>query len=107
MADPERGSAAAPSPPAPSAPDPARDQRERARGTWELVVHETAGDDERRFSVLRRVLRMKSFEAGALRARLPGPVRRGARVDLEPLLERLVRLGFRASLERRAGAPAD
>jgi hypothetical protein len=78
-----------------------RDQLERALGTWELVVHEDPQTDAARFAVLRRVLRVKSFEAEALRHRLPGPVRRGARADLMPLLERLQRLGIHASLERR------
>jgi 2-methylcitrate dehydratase PrpD len=82
--------------------DAARDQLERARGTWVLVIHESSESAAGRFPALRRVLRLKSFEADALRSRLPGPVRRGARVDLLPILERLKRLGVRATLERRA-----
>jgi hypothetical protein len=83
-------------------PSAAREaQLERAQGAWELRIHES-GDDPRRFLVLRRLLRMKSFEADALRARLPGAVRRGARVDLQPLLDRLTQAGIAATLERRA-----
>jgi hypothetical protein len=89
------------------ASDPARDQLERARGTWVLLIHAGADTDGRRFGALRRILRVKSFEAESLRARLPGPVRRGARVDLLPLLQRLEQLGIPASLELREDNPAD
>jgi hypothetical protein len=79
-------------------------QLERAQGAWELVIHES-GEDPRRVLVLRRLLRMKSFEAEALRARLPGAVRRGARVDLQPILDRLTQAGVVATLERRPPRP--
>jgi hypothetical protein len=84
----------------------ARAQWERAHGAWELLVHERPEPGDPRFTALRRTLRVKSFEAQALLDKLPGPVRRGARIDLEPLLERLQPLGLRVSLEPRGGIAA-
>jgi len=72
-------------------------QLERACKTWSLVVHEDPSVSER-LELVRRILRLKRFEAGALAARLPGVVRRGAQVDLQPLLERLTAAGIRAEL---------
>jgi hypothetical protein len=81
-----------------------RAQLERALGSWELRVHEHLERSDPRFTALRRALRVKSFEAAALLEKLPGSVRRGARADLAPLLERLQQLGLQASLEPRAGS---
>jgi len=49
---------------------------------------------------MRRVLRLKRFEIGAVAETLPGVVRRGAEVDLAPLQERLAEVGVRAELRR-------
>jgi hypothetical protein len=76
------------------------DQRERALGSWALVVEEDPSQPQR-LEAVRRALRLKRFEATALAARLPGTVRRGARVDLAPLLDRLQAAGLRAELVRR------
>jgi hypothetical protein len=77
-------------------------QWERAQQAWVLRV-EVKPDalDAERTRALCRVLRVKRFEREALMARLPGVVRRGARVDLEPLVEDLARAGIPAHLERR------
>lgn len=77
-------------------------QRERALGSWELVV--SAVPDDRRMETLRRVVGFKRFELDALRRKLPGPVRRGARIDLEPLEAALRRAGVECELRRRTGA---
>lgn len=74
-------------------------QRERALGAWELVVLEAP--EPAALEVLRRTLRAKRFERDALRAALPGPVRRGARIDLEPLRAALEAAGVRCELRRR------
>ena len=80
-------------------------QLERARQSFELVIHDPP--DERVAKALRRVLRVKRFEMAAVLARLPGPVRRGARIDLEPLAEELCRRGIGCEVRRtRAEAPA-
>ena len=94
-----------------------RTQRERARREWELWVEPTCeggpnGEPAQPIShtgevahatleTIRKVLRLKSFEREDLRRRLPGAVRAGARVDLEPLLDRLHAAGIRATLRRR------
>jgi len=89
---------------APGEPDRLRDQRERASGAWSLVVDEPADLAEARSERLRRILRFKRMEWPALRRRLPGELRRGARVDLEPVLRELEAAGLCARLERRAPA---
>lgn len=84
--------------------DPDREvaQRERAHRSWQLVVTAAAGAlSAAETDALRRVLRIKRFERAALLARLPGPVRSGARVDLAPLAEALDRAGVPCRLERR------
>ncbi len=77
-------------------------QRERARQSWELVVLD--GPDPRVLPVVRKVLRTKRLEMPALVATLPGVVRRGARVDLEPLEASLKEAGVRCELRRRQEA---
>ena len=78
----------------------ADDQHERAHGTWALVVSEDPRQPDR-LEMVRRVLRFKRFELPDLARRLPGAVRRGARTDLLPLLERLRAKGITAELVRR------
>jgi hypothetical protein len=75
-------------------------QRERAVGAWELIVDlrpDCTEDVER----LRRTLGFSRSDCEALSAALPGCVRRGARVDLEELLEKLLSEGFESRLQRR------
>lgn len=76
-------------------------QWERANQTWSLVVltdrSELSRDLERS---LYRVLRTKRSERSALLERLPGTVRRGAAVDLTPLLEGLRAAGLACELRR-------
>lgn len=74
-------------------------QRERALQTWELVVLEEPEDGV--LEAVRRVLHAKRFEREALRRAIPGAVRRGARVDLEPLRTALESAGVRCELRRR------
>lgn len=87
-------------------PAPARDpleiaQRERARQSWSLAIDaapEALSEGERRG--LLRTLRVKRSERAAFLARLPGVVRRGARVDLEDLQAGLRAEGLPARLFR-------
>jgi hypothetical protein len=73
-------------------------QRERALQAWELVVLDSP--DPALGKALRRLLRVKRLELPALVASLPGPVRRGARVDLAPLRAALEKAGIRCLLRR-------
>jgi hypothetical protein len=75
-------------------------QRERAEQTWELVILD--GPTPPVLDALRRVLRIKRFELPRVTAGLPGPVRRGARVDLAPAEAALRAAGVRCELRRRA-----
>lgn len=76
-------------------------QRERALGAWELVISEGPELDDERWLRIRKALRFKEADLAPLRGRLPGPVRRGARVDLELPLARLRERGIAAELRRR------
>lgn len=77
-------------------------QWERAHQAWSLIVHtERAALSPERERALYRVLRTKRFERVALLERLPGPVRRGAFVDLSPLEEELRRAGVDCELRRK------
>jgi hypothetical protein len=87
-------------------------QWERAQQSWELMVGdenavgrptarpcETAaasaqGTDESSRKALFRILRVKRSEREGLLAKLPGVVRRGARVDLLPLEQALREAGI-------------
>lgn len=79
-------------------------QLERALGVWGLIVEEEP-DEPRRLERIRRALRLKRFETPDLARRLPGCVRRGARIDLLPLLDRLHEAGVRAQLVQRTASP--
>ena len=74
-------------------------QRERALGAWELFVHDAP--TRAVLAAIRRVLRVKRFELEGVAARLPGVVRRGARVDLEDAEAALREAGVRCELRRR------
>ncbi len=76
----------------------ARDQHERAHGTWALVVREGGDAPPATLRALCSVLRIKRFEVDGFRERLPGIVRRGARVDLVPLRDALLAAGVRVDL---------
>ena len=84
-------------------------QQERARQSWELFVElpavATAGlaDSDARALLRRllRILRVKRSERADLLRRLPGVVRRGARVDLLPLETALQEAGIVCVLRRR------
>jgi hypothetical protein len=73
-------------------------QLERARQSFELVIHDAPA--ERVARALRAVLRVKRFDMARVLARLPGVVRRGARVDLEPLADALAALGIDCEVRR-------
>jgi hypothetical protein len=77
-----------------------RNQQERARQAWELVVLEAPNPEILR--AIRKTLRVKRFELPALAASLPGCIRRGARVDLAPLEAALREAGVRCELKRSA-----
>jgi hypothetical protein len=100
-------------------------QWERAHQSWELViggrhveVGAVAGKErieadrtvedggEPDLKAIFRILRVKRSERTALVSRLPGVVRRGARVDLEPLERALREAGVPCVLRRRAGGDA-
>lgn len=78
-------------------------QRERAHQSWELAVELDARalSEPRLRRTLFGVLRVKRSEREALLGRLPGVVRRGARVDLRPLEEALRSGGIPCTLRRR------
>ena len=75
-------------------------QRERAEGRFELLI-ERAPTDDAGWRALRLALRMSRADLDWLKARTPGPVRCGARVDLLPLLEVLEQRGHAASIRER------
>jgi len=80
-----------------------RDQWERARRTWELsitVSAEALSSAQR--SALFRALRIKRFEREACLAGMPGPLRSGAFVDLDPLRKALEESGVPCLLAPRA-----
>lgn len=85
-------------------PTPSRDaderQRERALGSYELRI-DTRPDGDAAWKSLRRALRLSRADDAWLRARVPGVVRRGARVDLLPYLERVHAAGHAAELVPR------
>jgi hypothetical protein len=78
-------------------------QRERAEGRFEIHIEERPGDGEWR--LLRRAMRLSRADVEWLKQRVPGVVRRGAEVDLAPVVERINEAGIRASLRRRTRTP--
>lgn len=82
---------------------PTDPQWERAHQAWALVVDIEADRlDAAQRKALIRVLRVKRSEREALFARLPGAVRRGARIDLESAHEALREQEIPVRLERRS-----
>lgn len=82
---------------------PERDaQWERAHQSWALVIDLEAGELSREsLRQVLRILRVKRMEREPFLARLPGTVRRGARVDLEASFDALVALGVPCRLVHR------
>lgn len=76
-------------------------QRERSEGAFELHI-DVAPADEAGFHLLRRALRLPRSDVLWLKERVPGVVRRGARVDLLAVLDRVRETGHHATLRRRA-----
>ena len=77
---------------------------ERQQGAWELVIQVSPDAALDVISSIREVLGLSVAEVGALKKRLPCVWMVGARVDLEPILVRLVAAGIAAEV-RRATAP--
>ncbi len=74
-----------------------RDQHERSRGAFVLRV-ESVPTTAAGWQSLRRALRFSRADEPQLREAVPGVVRRGARVDLLPLLDWLNERGFEAGI---------
>jgi len=86
----------------PEAPDENDPQWQRAHQAWALVLDVDAeGLSKQDLREVYRVLRVKRMERPAFLERLPGAVRRGARVDLEAAHEALSRAGIPCRLVRR------
>lgn len=81
----------------------AESQRERAAGSFVLVI-EAPPSSEADWKRLRRALGFSRADDPWLRARIPGIVRRGARVDLLQVLERVRQAGVSARLDQAAAA---
>ena len=83
-----------------SVPD-ADPQWERANQVWSLHLRVDAGQLSKEAQrALFRILRVKRMERSAFLERLPGTIRRGARVDLEPVEAALREAGFDCELRR-------
>jgi len=85
-----------PSPVTPTKPDQA--QYERAHQSWELIVLDPPEPNV--LALLRKAVRTKRSDLPKLKACLPGVIRRGARVDLEPIEAQLREAGLRCELRR-------
>jgi hypothetical protein len=79
------------------------EQRERGAGAFELHI-DVAPADDAGFRSLRRALRLPLSDVPWLKERVPGVVRRGARVDLLAVLDRVRDSGHHATLRRRAAS---
>ncbi len=71
---------------------------ERRAGAWELVIHEPATCPMAVSRGIRSALGLSILGLSALKKRLPAVLQIGARVDLEPVWQRLVAEGVRAEL---------
>ena len=80
---------------------------ERQQGAWELVIQEAPDAALAAFSRIREVLGLSVAEVGALKKRVPCVLMVGARVDLEPILVRLVAAGISAEVRRATGPKAN
>ena len=76
---------------------------ERASGRFQIRIDAVPVDDAA-LHRLRRALRLSRADLPWLKSRLPGVVRRGAKVDLLPILDRIHEAGHAARLERRDAA---
>ena len=77
-------------------------QIERATGAFVLVI-ESQPATELEWRALRQALRLSRADDQWLRSRVPGVVRKGAREDLLPLLDRVLECGHRASIRGTLG----
>jgi hypothetical protein len=75
---------------------------ERQSGAWELVILEPRDSPLHVISRMRKALGLSVAEVGALRKRLPCLVQVGARIDLEPVLARLIDAGVSSELRKSA-----
>ena len=86
----------------PEAPDENDPQWQRAHQAWALILDVEAADLSREaLRQIWRVLRVKRMERTPFLESLPGPVRRGARVDLEAAYQALSQSGIACRLVRR------
>lgn len=76
-------------------------QIERATAAFCLKI-ESCPKDESAWRKLRRALRLSRADDPWLREHIPGVVRKGARVDLLSLQERVTEAGQRASIVERS-----
>lgn len=83
-------------------------QWERAHQSWALSIDVRLDSLSRGVTrQLYRILRVKRLEREALAQRLPGVVRRGAQIDLEPIATDLRAAGIPCTLRRwKADEPA-
>ena len=86
--------------------DSIRAQRERAIGSYELRI-DVAPTSEAGWRSLRRALRFSRSDDAWLRARVPGPVRKGAEVDLLGVLARVEEAGHTGHVARRPESDSD
>jgi hypothetical protein len=75
-------------------------QLERATAAYALVI-ESLPQSESEWEELRKALRLSRADAPWLRERVPGVVRKGARIDLLPVRDRVLEAGHRASVVER------
>lgn len=74
---------------------------ERKHGAWELFIQETEEISTLLLSTVRGILGLSVSEAVAMKKELPCVWRKGAKVDLEPFLFRLVAAGVAAEIRAR------
>lgn len=76
-------------------------QHERAMGAFVLVI-ESLPMNESEWRALRQALRLSRADEVWLRERVPGAVRKGARLDLVPVRDRVLETGQRAPVVERS-----
>lgn len=76
-------------------------QQERAMGAYVLVI-DTPPSNEPEWQALRKALRLSRADDAWLRERVPGVVRKGARLDLTPVRDRVLATGQRARVVERS-----
>ena len=76
-------------------------QQERATGAYVLII-DTLPSNEQAWQALRKALRLSRADETWLRERVPGVVRKGARLDLTPMRDRVLATGQRARVVERS-----